>query len=102
MRCLCGAVSVQAAACPHCGQPQSQIADRPWYAIPIEVAGTAVVFGGVVLGVWWVSQTGTLMGGLPRCDSDLAKSEVSRALANAPIGKVIGISIASFDVIRSD
>jgi hypothetical protein len=52
-------------------------------------------------GTWWLSQTGAL-GGLPRCDSALAKFEVNRALANAPIGKVMGISIESFDVIRSD
>jgi hypothetical protein len=104
-----GAVSVQAAACPHCGQPQSQIAGRPWYAIPVEVAGTAIVCGAVAWSVWWLSQTSTwwlsqtgTFGGLPRCDTNLAKSEVNRALANAPIGKVMGISIGSFDVIRSD
>lgn len=104
-----GTVSVQAAVCPHCGQPQSQTAVRPWYAIPVEVAGTAVVFAAVALSVWmlsqtstwWLSQTGAL-GGLPRCDTTLAKSEVNRALANAPIGKVMGISIESFDVIRSN
>src|SRR5690348_9390816 len=31
-----GAVSVQASACPHCGQPQKQIAVPPWYAGPVE------------------------------------------------------------------
>lgn len=99
----CGrAVSVQAMSCPHCGQPQRQIAVRPWYAIPVEVAGTAVTFGAVVLGIWWVSQTGTLTGRLPRCNSDLAKIEVNRALANAPLAKIINTSVKSFDVIRSD
>ena len=97
-----GAVSVQAMSCPHCGQPQRQIAVRPWYAIPVEVAGTAVTLGAVILGIWWVSQTGTLTGRLPRCNSDLAKIEVNRALANAPIAKMINISVVSFDVIRSD
>jgi hypothetical protein len=100
-----GAVSVQATTCPHCGQPQSQIAVRPWYSIPVELAGTVIVFVAAAWSVWsfvWsFSQTGTLRG-LPRCDSTLAKSEVNRALANAPIGKVIGISIESFDAIRSD
>jgi hypothetical protein len=63
----------------------------------------------VAWSVWWLSQTNTwslsqtgTFGGLPRCDSTLAKSDVNRALANAPIGKVMGISIESFDVIRSD
>jgi hypothetical protein len=96
-----GAVSVQATTCPHCGQPRSQIAVRPWYAIPVEVTGTVIVFVAAAWSVWWFSQTGSL-GGLPQCDSTLAKSEVNRALANAPIGKVIGISIESFDAIRSD
>ena len=55
-----------------------------------------------ISGIWWVSQTGTLTGRLPRCNSDLAKIEVNRALANAPIAKMINISVVSFDVIRSD
>jgi hypothetical protein len=93
---------VQAAACPHCGQPQKQITVRPWYAGPVEVAGTGVVLGSIIFGIWWVVQAGSLTGRLPRCDSDLAKLEVNRALANAPVGTVLGISIASFDVIQSD
>ena len=54
-----GAVSVQAAACPHCGQPQSQIDVRPWYGIPVEVAGTAAVLAAVAWSVWFLSQTTT-------------------------------------------
>jgi len=96
-----GAVSVQATTCPHCGQPQSQIAVRPWYSIPVEVAGTVIAFVAAAWSVWWFSQTGALRG-LPRCDSTLAKYEANRALTNAPAGKVIGISIESFDAIRTD
>jgi hypothetical protein len=96
-----GAVSVQAMTCPHCGQPQSQIAVRPWYSIPVEVAGTVIAFVAGAWSVWLFSQTGTLRG-LPRCDSTLAKYEANRALTNAPAGKVIGISIESFDAIRTD
>ncbi len=96
-----GAVSVQAASCPHCGQPQSPVVvSHPWYAVPVEVAGTVVVLAGVAWAIWWFSQT--LGAGLPRCDSSLAKFDVNRALANAPIGKVMGISVASFDAIQTD
>ena len=96
-----GAISVQATTCPHCGQPQSQLAVRSWYAIPVEVAGIVIVFVAGAWSVWLFSQTGTLRG-LPRCDSTLAKYEANRALTNAPAGKVIGISIESFDAIRTD
>jgi len=96
-----GAVSVQAATCPHCGQPQSQIDVRPWYAIPVEVAGTVIVFAAAAWSVWWFTQTGAL-GVLPQYDSTLAKFEVNRALVNAPAGKVMGISIESFNAVRSD
>lgn len=47
-----GAVSVQAAACPHCGQPQKQMTVRPWYAGPVEIAGTAIVLGSIIFGIW--------------------------------------------------
>lgn len=95
-----GAISSQADRCPHCGHPLANTTVKTsWYGPIIEVLGVAAVVTMIGVGIYSVIELTT--GGLPTCDSSLAQSEVSRAFANAPLGKVMGLSIVSFSTIQS-
>lgn len=94
-----GVVSTAAAACPHCGQPR-QVAPqfkRPSATGPIVVSVVAI--GAVA--AFYLSPPLAPLSGLPECDSDYAKTNVAKAMADAPFGKVLGLSIIEFRAIRT-
>ena len=96
-----GPLSSQATRCPRCGQPQHQLFTHSWSKI--EISGVVAASVVLMLGALSTYYTfATTASGLPRCDGSLAQSDVNNALANAPFGKILGLSIVSFDEIRTD
>ena len=94
-----GVVSTAAAACPHCGHPREVPPQfkRPSAAAPI-VASILAIGAAAAL---YLSPPLAPLSGLPKCDSDYAKANVKKAMADAPFGKVLGLSIIEFRTIRT-
>lgn len=95
-----GAISNQAESCPHCGHPLKQRVVAPWYGPIVEAVGIAAVVGLIVSGIYQISTTSIF--GLPSCSGSIAQNDVNRALASAPIGKVMGISVITFNSITTE
>jgi len=64
--------------------------------IVVVVAGLGLTVAGVVANFYGYGE-----GGFPRCDSRAARDEVNRVVAQAPIGRVRGISIVAYDSVAT-
>jgi hypothetical protein len=93
------AVSSAAVVCPHCGQPLAAKAPSKLQSRLIESVGVI----GVLLVVVGYAYSSAEMGnnGFPRCDSSTGRSGLSDAIANAPLGKVLGLSIVDLKDIQT-
>ena len=100
-----GIVSTAASVCPHCGHPRIKTTKRQWYAAPLEAAGVlAVSVPLVAAGIGFaigISGWERAQSGFPSCNSTLAQTEVNSAIANAPLGKVMGISVVDYEDIST-
>jgi len=107
-----GIVSPRAKACPHCGQPQTAGMRSAVLSGGAELISTGIVAAATAAFIWTFVQSGgeldyAASGGrsFPACDSNIAKQSVESAIANAPLGKVDGLSIvnwANAEQISSD
>lgn len=85
------AISSEATACPHCGQPQTTDRQSRRRGYFVEAAGlTALLTSIALLVVLAVRNGGT---GLPTCDSQTAENDVERIMADAPLFKLTGARI---------
>ena len=94
-----GLVSMAAPVCPHCGHPRTKTTKRPWYAIPLEAAGTIAVTAS--LAAFGLGIIESNRAGFPRCDSNMAQNDVNSAISNAPLGRVNGISIVDYENVNT-
>jgi hypothetical protein len=91
-----GTVSRAAPSCPHCGHPREikrQQHGDGTRSVWIPIGTTLLVLAAVITLALHPSM---FLFGLPDCDSDAAKDAVNGAFADAPLGKVMGLSIADF------
>ena len=106
-----GTVSLAAAACPHCGHPNvvAEPSDRGrrWGALLRgslrDVVSRLTLLLAILVGLliyfgnFNPQDFRTLMPSLiPGCDTAEARSQVDSALANAPFGKVLGLSVVEY------
>jgi hypothetical protein len=97
-----GALSIEATACPHCGNPQRQRSSHGWAGGLLEFAGTAAVVLAIPIAaadLYLLSQTSRR---LPKCDSILARMDVNRALANVPFMRSRGISVVLLEAVKTE
>jgi hypothetical protein len=87
-------VSTHAPTCPHCGHPIATrtLNLRSGYITGFERIAGWVVAIAMIAAIFSVAVK-SHPGGLPSCDSGIAKENVRRTIANAPLGKIAGVSI---------
>jgi hypothetical protein len=103
-----GTVSTQAPRCPHCGHQLDNGRRSSRVASAIEGACALIVSVSVGAFVWTLAESGWDLGyalagssQLPACSSEIAHQSVANAVANAPMGKVEGLSIVSWGVTQT-
>lgn len=103
---VCGAkMSSAAKLCPQCGHPNRDRNSRRPSAIEIVggLSAAASLFAAAYVAVEF--SPARMSAGLPRCDSNEAFHDVQTAVAGAPLGKVMGLSIvqlSNIDTLFSD
>lgn len=76
---------------PPLGEPKK----RRWFAIPLAVVASISVALAIGLGIWSIVQTQSFSG-FPQCGSAIAHDTAKRAFAEAPMGKLTGLTIVAF------
>ncbi|MGE4483379.1 hypothetical protein [Acidocella sp.] len=97
-----GTISTLAPHCPHCGHPQ-RIQGKPSVRnLILEWSGVTIISVSflAILAFYYGSGDSAFLASprtFPACDSYNAKSQVENAIAKAPMGKLLGLSIISWD-----
>jgi hypothetical protein len=95
-------ISSEARVCPICGIKSPVVKEKKTSTVRATIKILAVLCF-LPLGFFIAAKVLSYHGGeLPLCDSSEGQAEVNSAIANAPIGRTLGISVVKYKNIKTE